>query len=66
MVTSGMLLLASLIIKHRKVVHMNFTANSAIVKIWVSLVLVGTYTKEDIPKLYNLQDVVYSVLDSLA
>jgi hypothetical protein len=44
---------------------MNFTSNSAIVKIWVSLVLVGTYKKEDVPKLYNLQDAVYSVLDSL-
>lgn len=45
---------------------MNFTANSAIVKIWVSLVLAGTYKKEDVPKLYNLQDAVYGVLDSLA
>ena len=44
---------------------MVFTPNSSIVKIWVSLVLAGTYQREDVPKLYNLQEVVWSILDSL-
>ena len=42
-----------------------FNENSVIVKTWVSLVLVGTYTREQVPDLSNLRDVVYSVLDEL-
>jgi hypothetical protein len=44
---------------------MVFTETSALVKIWVSLVLAGTYTREQVPNLFNLQEVVWSVLDSL-
>lgn len=42
-----------------------FNENSVIVKTWVSLVLSGTYTREQVPDLSNLRDVVYSVLDEL-
>lgn len=45
---------------------MVFTKNSALVKTWVSLVLSGAYTKEQVPKLFNLRDVVSEVVDSLA
>lgn len=45
---------------------MVFTKNSALVKTWVGLVVSGVYTKEQVPKLFNLRDVVYSVVDGLA
>ena len=45
---------------------MVFTKNSALVKTWVSLVLSGAYTKEQVPKLFNLRDAVSEVVDSLA
>ena len=44
---------------------MLFTKNSALVKTWLSLVLSGAYTKEQVPKLFNLRDVVSEVVDSL-
>ena len=44
---------------------MVFTDKSTIVKIWVSLVLAGTYTREEVPNIFNLQVVVWGVLDSL-
>ncbi len=42
-----------------------FNENSVIVKTWVSLVLSGAYTREQVPNLSNLQDVVYKILDDL-
>ena len=42
-----------------------FTKNSALVKTWVSLVVSGAYTKEQVPKLFNLREVVSEVVDSL-
>ena len=45
---------------------MTFTKNSALVKTWVSLVVSGAYTKEQVPKLFNLRDVVGEIVDSLA
>lgn len=45
---------------------MVFTKNSALVKTWVSLVLSGAYAKEQVPKLFNLRDVVGEIVDSLA
>ena len=42
---------------------MNFTEESAIVKTWVRLVTNGEYTREQVPVLGNLQDVVYDILD---
>nr|DAV40784.1 MAG TPA: hypothetical protein [Caudoviricetes sp.] len=44
---------------------MVFTKDSALVKTWVSLVLSGAYTKEQVPKLFNLREVVSEVVDSL-
>ena len=44
---------------------MIFTKNSALVKTWVSLVLSGIFDKEDVPKLFNLREVVEEVVDSL-
>lgn len=45
---------------------MVFTKNSALVKTWVGLVICGVYTKDQVPKLFNLRDVVSSVVDSMA
>lgn len=42
-----------------------FDENSIITKTWVSLVLAGTYSREQVPNLSNLQDVVYKILDGL-
>ena len=42
-----------------------FNEDSVIVKTWVSLVLAGTYTQEQVPKLGNLQEVVGKVLDGM-
>ncbi|MDF2907587.1 MAG: hypothetical protein K0R34_2908 [Herbinix sp.] len=42
---------------------MVFTKTSPIVKAWVSMIIAGTYTREDVPDLYNLRVVVFAVLD---
>lgn len=42
---------------------MVFTRESAMVKVWVSLVLAGTYTLEQVPKLSNMKDVVTEVVN---
>lgn len=42
-----------------------FNENSVIVKTWVSLVIAGTYGREQVPNLSNLQDVVYRILDEM-
>jgi len=39
-----------------------FNSESGLVKIWVKLIQDGTYTKESIPKISNLQDVVLLIL----
>ena len=44
---------------------MVFTKNSALVKTWVSFVLSGAYIKDEVPKLFNLREVVGEVVDSL-
>lgn len=41
---------------------MVFTADSYLVKIWVGKVKDGSVTKEDVPNLYNLREVVYSLV----
>ncbi len=41
---------------------MNFTKNSGLVKVWVSLVLGGTYKLEEVPALFNLKQVVTEVV----
>ncbi|MCY9764752.1 hypothetical protein M5X06_31395 [Paenibacillus alvei] len=42
---------------------MNFTKDSGLVKVWVSLVMVGTYKLEQVPKLFNLKDAVNEVIN---
>lgn len=44
---------------------MIFTKDSALVKTWVSLVLAGTFTLEQVPKLFNLKSVVAEVVNAL-
>jgi len=44
---------------------MVFTENSGLVKVWVSLVLAGTYTLEQVPQLSNLKEVVTSVINNM-
>lgn len=43
-----------------------FNKNSALVKIWVSLVLAGTYTLDQVPVMSNLKDVVTEVVNATA
>ncbi|WP_267240221.1 hypothetical protein [Thermaerobacillus caldiproteolyticus] len=42
-----------------------FNENSGLVKVWVSLVLAGTYTIDQVPQLSNLKEVVTSVINSM-
>lgn len=42
---------------------MNFTKDSGLVKVWVSLVLNGSYELSQVPELYNLKDVVTQVVN---
>ena len=41
---------------------MVFTTESFLVKIWVGKVKDGSITKEEVPNLYNLREVVYSLV----
>ena len=41
---------------------MTFTKNSGLVKVWVSLVLGGAYTVDEVPRLFNLRAVVSEVI----
>lgn len=43
-----------------------FTKNSALVAVWVRLVTGGEYTRDQVPKLFNLQEVVWGLLDEQA
>ncbi|BFH63894.1 hypothetical protein [Paenibacillus azoreducens] len=42
---------------------MQFTKDSGLVKVWVSLVLVGTYNLEEVPQFFNLKTVVTEVVN---
>ncbi len=42
-----------------------FNKNSGLVKVWVSLILAGTYTYDDVPNISNLREVVREVLIEL-
>ena len=44
---------------------MTFTKDSVLVKTWVSLVLAGTFTLDQVPKLFNLKRVVSEIVNSL-
>lgn len=57
---SALLLVTALIKKGN--FTMKFTKNNQIVKSWVALVLAGTYTVDQVPKLFNLRDVVVEAL----
>lgn len=41
-----------------------FTTESALVQMWARNVRNGNYTREQVPKLSNLQEMVYAVLDA--
>lgn len=45
---------------------MTFTKNSGLVKVWVSLVMAGTYTIDQVPTLSNLKTVVTEVINGTA
>lgn len=45
---------------------MTFDKNSGLVKVWVSLVMVGTYKLEQVPALSNLKQVVTEVVNGTA
>ena len=42
-----------------------FNENSGLVKVWVSLVLAGVYTIDQVPQLSNLKEVVTQVVNSV-
>lgn len=41
---------------------MTFTKDSGLVKVWVSLVMAGSYSVDQVPQLYNLKTVVTEVV----
>lgn len=41
-----------------------FNEKSGLVNLWLGAVRDGRYTREQVPKLSNLQEVVYSILDA--
>lgn len=43
---------------------MTFTKDSGLVKVWVSLVLGGSYTLSEVPVLFNLKEVVTEVVNA--
>jgi len=45
---------------------MTFSKDSGLVKVWVSLVMAGTYTLDQVPQLYNLKTVVAEVVNATA
>jgi hypothetical protein len=45
---------------------MTFTKDSGLVKVWVSLVLSGTYKLEQVPPLYNLKEAVAETINQTA
>lgn len=42
-----------------------FNKNSGLVKVWVSLILAGIYTLEQVPELSNLKQVVTEVINEM-
>ncbi|MFV0497505.1 MAG: hypothetical protein ACK5L0_04930 [Candidatus Fimivivens sp.] len=45
---------------------MIFTKDSGLVKVWVSLVLLGVYNVEQVPGLFNLRTAVSEVISAAA
>lgn len=44
---------------------MTFTKNSGLVKTWVSLVLCGVFTVNQVPNLFNLRTVVSEIVNEV-
>ena len=44
---------------------MSSTKDSGLVKTWVSLVLCGVFTVEQVPNLFNLRTVVREIVESV-
>ena len=44
---------------------MIFTKDSGLVKTWVSLILCGVFTMNQVPKLFNLKVVVCEIINNL-
>ncbi|WP_187386121.1 hypothetical protein [Paenibacillus tuaregi] len=42
---------------------MTFTKDSGLVKVWVGFVMTGAYTITQVPKLFNLNEVVAEVVN---
>lgn len=40
-----------------------FNENSVLVRTWVNLVRGGTYTRQQVPNLSNLREVVFTILN---
>ncbi|HBZ6636599.1 hypothetical protein FC839_12645 [Clostridium botulinum] len=49
----------------RRILKMKFNKNSGCVKVWITLIVGGTYKYEDVPNLLNLQEQVKLVLIDL-
>jgi len=45
---------------------MTFSKDSGLVKVWVGLVMEGTYRLDQVPSLYNLKTVVTDVINGTA
>lgn len=45
---------------------MTYTKDSGLVKVWVGLVMTGAYTVDQVPKLFNLKEVVTEVVTGTA
>ncbi len=43
---------------------MLFTRDSFSVQFWLKRIREGNATREDVPNLFNLRDVVYSIIDN--
>lgn len=41
-----------------------FNENSGLVQLWVKNIKAGNYTREQVPNLSNLREVVYQILDA--
>lgn len=45
---------------------MTFDRNSGLVIVWVNMVQSGAYTRDQVPKMLNLQEIVGEILDEQA
>lgn len=41
-----------------------FNENSGLVQLWVKNINAGSYTREQVPNLSNLREIVHQILDS--